>query len=361
MAASCDTIEQALHARGGGRGGTLRLATTQRRRTVHGRGRWLIGVVLLAGLIATAACEASDPTADASEPHRTLGLLRAVPDDDHAALVAELRVRGWSLGSNLRLLPGDPDTIYGDTEEARQALAAWLREDVDVVIAFSTPFAEMLAEQAPSTPGLFVLNDPVAAGLVTDPDRPDGSLTGVTFRTPADRTLDLARQVVGDVDRLGYLWPADDPAVPGHRRAVEIAARDLGIELLDAPFEDEKAVVAAIDELASAEVDLVFIASSTATIRALDAIETALAEHDLPAVANTDFAHFAVLVLTPDGAELRRQLARQAARLLAGAPVSAVPVEDPRKFVVIINRSRILELGLPDVPSAVLQQADVVR
>jgi ABC-type uncharacterized transport system substrate-binding protein len=68
-----------------------------------------------------------------------------------------------------------------------------------------------------------------------------------------------------------------------------------------------------------------------------------------------------VLVLTPDRAEMRRQLGRQVARLLAGAEVASIPVEDPRKFVVIIDRTRASVLGLPELDQELLRQADVVK
>lgn len=327
--------------------------------------RWgsrLVAGSLVLGLTGlTAGCAGNAGGADGADAPPVLGLLRAVPDEDHSALVGELRARGWTPGTDVRLLPADPEATVADEEEARATIRRWVHADVELVVAFSTPLATLLADEAPHTPGLFLVNDPVAAGLVADPDHPDGSLTGVTFRTPADRTLDLASRAVGGANHVGYLWPTGDSGVPGHRAAVEEAADELGFELSEASFDDEDGVADAVAQLAAAGVDLVFLASSTATVQARDAIEAELDRHRLPSVANTDFVTFAVVVLTPDGSEVRRQLARQAARLLAGAPVSAVPVEDPRKFTVIVNRSRIQELGLPDVADEVLRQADVVR
>ncbi|MDX1619442.1 MAG: ABC transporter substrate binding protein [Nitriliruptorales bacterium] len=276
--------------------------------------------------------------------------------------MSELRSRGWRAGDNLVLLPQeDPEAIHPTGDEAREALRAWQRQGVDLVVAFSTPFAQLLADEAPSTPGLFLVNDPVAAGLVSETERPEGSLTGVTFRTPADRTLDLASRMMGGLTTVGYLAPADDAAVPGHRDAVSQAAEELGLGFVAASFAGGDEVPAAVDALVAGGADVVFLATSTNTIRVLEPIEQELRRVGLPAVANTDFATFAVVVLTPDGVEVRRQLARQAARLLSGAPVSAVPVEDPRKFLLIVNASQMETLGFPAPSDDLLREADVVR
>ncbi len=316
----------------------------------------LVGLALVATVLA-GSCRSADPAT--AEPAR-LGVLRAVPDDDHAVIVEELRDRGWG-PTQLEVLPADPLELHPDPEGAAATLDAWVRDGIDLVIAFSTPLAQLAAERAASVPGLFLVNDPVAAGLVTDPRHPDGSMTGVTFRTPADRTLDLADRALGGLSRVGYLFPDGDAGVPGHRRGVLAAAEELGIEVEEASFTDADGVEDAVGQLADAGVQAVLLASSNGTFRVLDAIAAALDAHDLPAIANTDFAEFAVVIVTPDGAEVRRQLARQAVRLLAGADVSAVPVEDPRKFVVILNRTQAAELGLPPFDPDLLRQADVVR
>lgn len=290
-----------------------------------------------------------------------MGMLRIVSDEDHDAFVEELRRQGFEVGSDVELLPEDPDQLYDDVEEAEAALDAWMRGDLDLVVAFSTPFAQLAAGVQGGAPGLFMVNDPVAAGLVQNPQRPEGRMTGVTFRTPADRTLDLASQALGGLERLGYLWPEGDPAVPGHREALLAAAEELDIAVTERSFDSASEIAAAVDELVAADVQAVALPNANASFRAREDLREALDGAGLPAIANSDLIDFAVLILTPDGAELRRQLARQAARILGGARVSSIPVEDPRKFVLIVNETKARELGLPELPEGLVRQADVVR
>lgn len=320
--------------------------------------RTLLAAAFLALL--SVSCDLRGGASDDDIP--LVGLLRVIPDDHQPAFVDELRAQGWSGGRDVEVVPRGPDEVASDPDQARRLLREWARADVDLIVASSTPYAALAAELVPDVPTLFLVVDPVAAGLVRDPARPDSNMTGLTFWTPADRTLDLASQVLGGgLDRVGYLAPVGDPAVEGHLAGVLAASEELGIDLVEVVFDGPEAVPAAVDELSAAGVDLVYLPSANATVQALDVLETALMAARLPVVANADYVDFALLVLAPDGEEVRRQLARQAARLLAGADVSSVPVENPRRFVTTVDRGVADTLGLPPIDPAVLRKMDVVR
>lgn len=315
---------------------------------------WLAAVTLV-------SCAASGPRPAEPADRPLVGLLRVIPDEDQSVFLSELRAQGWSQGRGVQVVPKEPDDVAADEDAARAQLEAWLDDGVDLIVASSTPYAVLAAEVAPGVPMLFLVNDPVAAGLVADERRPEGHVTGVTFRTPADRTLHLADQVIGGIGRVGYLGPTDDPAVAGHWEGVRAAADELGLTLVESSFASPEDVPAAVDELVAAGVDVVYLASANATVRAIEALEVELLAARLPVVANADYVDFALLTLAPDGAELRRQLARQAARILSGAAPSSVPVEDPRRFVTTVDRGIADRLGLPPIPADVLRRVDVVR
>jgi putative ABC transport system substrate-binding protein len=64
----------------------------------------------------------------------------------------------------------------------------------------------------------------------------------------------------------------------------------------------------------------------------------------------------ALVVLQPDGPELSRQAARQIARLLSGASPGSVPVEDPRRYQVVVNQKIARQVGVT-IPPDVLREA----
>ena len=316
--------------------------------------RLLLLVAVLACV--AAACGGGD---DDAPPDRTIAFLRAVgnADEPQAAFLEPLAEAGWIQGENLTIVAGDPMEAHtGDA--AAEAVAGWLDEGVDLIVALSSSGAKVADEAAPDVPVLFLSTDPVATGLVADERAPEGHLTGGTFQVPADRTLDVAIRALGGPVRFGLLWPAEDPAAMPVVDEFERAAGTLDVEVVDRSFADPAEVQAAVDALVAEGAEALVLANAPSLVMAFDAIRDAAVAARLPVFANTS-NDFAVATLRPDTTELYRQLGRQAVRLLSGTPVAKVPVEDPASYVVVVDRSAASKVGLT-LPDDLLELADEV-
>jgi putative tryptophan/tyrosine transport system substrate-binding protein len=315
--------------------------------------------VSLALVIAAGCANASS----AGSQVYTLAFLRAVPPSagTDAALLDELRQAGFVRGRNLRMLSTERGGVYPDPDEARAAVAEWRAEGVDLIVAFSTVGATLARSEAPDADVLFVSNDPVATGLVTDEAAPDDRMTGFAFRVPGDRLIDLARRTIPDLQQLGLAHPRDDPAAVANRDALQAAADDLGVTLLVEPYDDEDgaSVRSAVARLADRGADALMVSNTPAAFRLLEPLRQEAAEQRLAVVAGSGLVDFAVLSLAPDSEEMGRQLGRQAVRLLSGTPAHAIPVEGPRRFVLRLNATVAAELGV-DIPDDVLREAQAV-
>lgn len=318
-------------------------------------------LVLLVALVAATVAACGGVGGDDARPDRTIAFLRAVANTDtaQAELLAELADAGWVEGENLTVLAADPDEAHPTAEEATAAVEGWVEEGVDLILALSSSGAAVADEVAPEVPVLFLSTDPMATGLVADEREPDGHLTGATFRVPADRTLDVTLRALGGLERLGLLWPSEDPAAGPVVDDVERAGGGLGIEVVDRSFTDATDAAAAVEALAADGVQAVLLANAPSTVRAFDAIEPALAAAGLPAIANTT-NDFALVTLQPDTDELYRQLGRQAVRILGGTAVGEVPVEDPAGYRITLDRTAAERLGVV-LPEELLDLADDVR
>jgi putative tryptophan/tyrosine transport system substrate-binding protein len=320
---------------------------------------------LVAALVCCAVmqgCAASSGAAD--DRIRKIAILRSVaapgsPTD--AAFLAELEHHGFVAGRNLAVLGGSDNEVFPDPRQATAAVERWEQEGVEVIVAFSTASAEIARDHAPGAKVLFLVNDPQAAGFVEDEQKPEGRMTGVTFRIPADRMLSLARRMLPGLQTAGLPFPPDDPAaIPNRDRFVEAAA-GLGLELATEEFSGEADLARAVGVLVQERRAQLLLASVSPTAtRALPALAAASTSFGVPYVANVETAEGALMTLSPDGEAIGEQLGRQAVRLLNGATPSSVPVEDPRRFRMTINDTVARSLGM-SIPPAVLREADVVR
>lgn len=314
--------------------------------------------VLLAAVLVTAALTAG--CSDDAPEEKTIAFLRAVAysDGSQEAFLEELESAGWEVGENLTLLSSDPNEAYPEEEAARDAARGFVEDGADLIVALASSSALAAREVAGDVPILFLVNDPVAAGIVTDERAPDGNLTGTSFRVPADRTLDVLRSL-GDIDSVAIVGPANDPAAESVREDLLRASRQLDLRAIEATFADETDAGEAVRTAAADGAEAIALVSSPTTVRAFDAIEAAATEANLPVIANTTVAEFAMVILSPDPEAVYRQMGRQAARLLDGSPVRDVPVEDPAGFVMTVRRDIAERVGI-ELPEDLLARADEV-
>lgn len=296
---------------------------------------------------------------DDAEPDRTIAFVRTspVPAASQQALLDQIEAAGWTVGENLTLLNEDPEAVFSD-EELTDAVDGFVADGADLLIALSTAAARAAMENDEDIPVLVVANDPVASGLVVNPRAPDGIVTGISFQVPADRTIDLARQLVGDDHSLGLLHP-DDPTAKPIVDDMRDAAASLGVQIVSESFVNDDEALAAVSRLAEAGVGAVMLANAPATIAAHGAIEEAATAAGMPVIANTNVNPFAVLVLAPDNIAVYRQLGRQAAQLLGDTDVDRVPVEEPASYNLVVRAGIAEQLGV-EIREELLAQADEV-
>lgn len=295
---------------------------------------------------------------------KKIAYLRSVATPDSPvdeAFIDELAQRGFVEGRNLAIVGGSGDEVFPDPVRAGEAVEAWDEEGVDVIVAFSTLGAGIARDHAPGANVLFLANDPQAAGFVKDERRPEGRMTGVTFRIPADRMLSLARRIIPGLRRVGLAYPPADPAAIPNRDQFARAAADQGLELVSEEFKDAGDLPRVVGNLVhQGRVQLLLASVSPTATRAIPQLAESAAAHRIPFAANVATAEQALLTLSPDSASIGSQLGRQAARLLNGASPASVPVEDPRQFHIGLSQKVAQELGI-ELPPDVVREADVVR
>jgi putative ABC transport system substrate-binding protein len=105
-----------------------------------------------------------------------------------------------------------------------------------VIVAAGLP-AIRAAKDATKTIPIVMLaeGDPVVAGLVSSLGRPGGNVTGLrlTLRNPelAAKRLELLKDAVPGLVRVGVLWSPGSPESVEHWQATQQASQPLGLEL----------------------------------------------------------------------------------------------------------------------------------
>jgi putative tryptophan/tyrosine transport system substrate-binding protein len=268
---------------------------------------------------------------------------------------------GYVVEQNLTL-----ETRYAEGKvEGFAGLAAELVHlKVDVIVVGSTPGVMTVKNATGAIPIVMVTTgDPVASGLVSSLARPGGNITGLTAlgQELGGKRLEVLKETVPKVSLVAVLSNPTNPDSSLSLKGVEAAARALGVQFrvheVHDPTEFDKAFESITHEGARALMvlpDPMFV-SQRGRIVAL------AAKSRLPAMyAHLEFVDAGGLMFYGASlADMWRSAATYVDKILKGAKPANLPVEQPKKFELVINLKAAKQIGLT-IPPNVLARADKV-
>jgi putative ABC transport system substrate-binding protein len=246
------------------------------------------------------------------------------------------------------------------------ALAADLVDrKVDLIAAFGGVASARAAKNATSTtPIVFLIGtDPIADGLAASLARPGGNLTGVTLLIQAlyAKRLELLSELVPQARVIALLLNPNGMNAEGVTKEVQEAARARRLQLHIWKAYSETEIDAAFANLAQRDVDAIVVSANPFFDTHRDQLVGLAARYAVPAMyAWREFAATGGLISYGAGlADVYRQLAIYAGKILRGAKPADLPVQQPTKFALVVNLKTADALGLT-VPPSILARADEV-
>jgi putative ABC transport system substrate-binding protein len=294
----------------------------------------------------------------------TIGFLVSGTPASHgqwfAALVQRLRELGWIEGRTVAI---EYRWAEGRTERAAEIAAEFDRLKVDVIVTSGTAFVVAAKQATPVIPIVFAAaGDPVGTGLVASLARPGGNITGLSIQQTdlAAKRLELLREVVPGLRRLAILGNVGGPAVVLDMREVQAAARTLGLEVITLEIRRGEDIVPAFEAL-NGRADALYVCIDPLVNTHRIRINTLALAARLPTAHGTR-EYVEAGGLMSYGANiphLYRLAADYVDKILRGAKPGDLPVQQPRKFDLIINLTTAKAIGLK-VPESFLLRADEV-
>jgi putative ABC transport system substrate-binding protein len=252
------------------------------------------------------------------------------------------------------------DGVY----ERLPAMAADLvSRQVTVIAAAFLPAAQAARVATATIPIVFNVGvDPIALGLVASLNRPDGNLTGVTqfAAVLVAKRLELLHEVAPQATAIAFLANPTNPSAASNTRDMQAAARTLGLELYVFNASSETDINTAFAALVQRTGALVVQADAFFNSRCEQLV--ALAErHKVPAIYGQRIYPVAGGLMSYTGSQpdAYRQVGLYTGRILKGAKLADLPVQQSTKVEMVINLRTAKTLGLT-VPLPLLGRADEV-
>jgi putative tryptophan/tyrosine transport system substrate-binding protein len=230
----------------------------------------------------------------------------------------------------------------------------------DLIFAVGPEHAAKALQDAHSpVPVVFYANDydPLEKGIITSLSRPSGNITGVYVPTIAlvAKRLEIMREMVPGARRFLVLA---DTFTREQLAAARKAADSMGIELTVAEFAGQPYDFAGAFETGrKARVDAFMVLTSPAFAMHATTWVAMVGQHRLPGIGTGIFADYGLLL--GYGSRLdkgTRRAAELGARILQGAKVADVPVEQDDAFEFVVNSKTARALGIK-VPESIRARA----
>lgn len=322
----------------------------------------------LQGLAIAAAmggpCRTALAQAQAAGPRRVgfLGMTSLAGYADRwNALRQGLQALGWVAGRNLATVERYAD---GDLQRLPALALEILAERVDVLVTHGIPGTRAARQATQTVPIVMAaIADPVAAGLVATYARPGGNITGMAFRAEemAGKRMQLLKEALPRATRVAVLSNPRNPLFSQAMfDAMHAAAQQLGLTLQRFDAGDPQGYPQVLADIAARRFDALAITEEAAFNAHVGPLADLALRHRLPAVGTKAFCDAGGLV--GYGADFNAMFERSAQvvdRLLRGAVVGQLPIEQATRFELAANLRTAKTLGL-DLPEPLLQRVDTL-
>jgi ABC-type uncharacterized transport system substrate-binding protein len=253
----------------------------------------------------------------------------------------------------------------GKVDRLLDLAAELVRLNCDVIVTTGTEAAAVAKKVIKTIPVVMAFGgDAERRGIIASLARPGGNITGLTSINIelSGKRLELLKEIIPKLSQVGYLWSPTNPDADYAMKETETVARSLqlGMQFLEVkgPDDIERAFQAATKKRAQA---LMLGAGGGFLSSHQKRIVELAAKNRLPSVyPNVRYVEAGgLMTYSEDRSEMLRRAAEIVDKILKGTKPADLPVEQPKKFELIINLKAAKQIGLT-IPQRVLARADKV-
>jgi putative tryptophan/tyrosine transport system substrate-binding protein len=272
---------------------------------------------------------------------QTLHLLKALEDG--------LGKLGYRVGDNVLI---EYRFANGDMKRLPALAADLVQLGVEIIVTGNNANTVAAMKATASIPIVMTVSvDPVGAGFVANLARPGGNITGLTQDTGDEingKRLELLKDALPSLSRVGILWNPDFAPNLGRLKATREAARALDLVLVSAEARGRDALEQAFATMMSERAQAFIVLGEPVLFNYRDEIGAMALRNRLPAASTArEYAESGFLLsYGVDFRDLFRRAVVFVDKILKGAKPADLPVEQPTKFELLINLRTAKELGL---------------
>ena len=282
-------------------------------------------------------------------------------DNCRDGFVDGMEKAGYIAGENVVY---DFQSAQGEFSNAISIAQKFKDDQVDIIVAISTPIAQAAAQVTTEIPIIIgAISDPVAANIAESWESSGNNITGMSDAAPNEAQLKLIPRLFPDAKRVGTIYNAGEANSVVQVELSREICQELGLELVEATVSNSSEVLMAAQSLVG-RVDLFYIVTDNAAVSAISSVVKVSLEENIPIiladptnVPDGGFASFGIDYFT-----LGQKSAEKALQVIEGKLPSEIPIgklDKPEELKFVINMDVAKHLNI-EVPTDILSEADSI-
>ena len=272
-----------------------------------------------------------------------------------------LRELGYIEGKNIII---EWRSSEGKIERRSDIAAELVRLKVDVIVSAGPTITRTLKEATSTIPIVMGQDtDPVGSGFVASLARPGGNITGLSTLSPemSGKQLELLKEIVPKLSRVAVIGNSTNPGDAQALRETVLAAGPFEIYLRYLDVQEPKDIEPVFRAVAKGRADaLLLLGNPILNLHRQQVVELATKHRLAASYGRPEYIDAGGLMYYGTNyPDLFRRAATYVDKILKGAKPGDLPVEQPKKFELIISLKAAKQIGLT-IPPNVLARADKV-
>jgi len=277
-----------------------------------------------------------------------------------------LRDLGYIEGKNIAIEWRTQEGTYQHIRDRLPALAAELvRLQVSVIVATGSGDVRAAREATATIPIVMIVDsDPVGRGFIASLSRPGGSITGLTNFAPelSGKRLELLKEIAPKFSHVAVFGTSTSEGNAQELTAVDAVAKVFGVKLQFLDVQGPKDFETAFRTAGKGHADaaLMMVSGAVAVPQRTEIAALAVKSRIPVIYQRREYVEAGgLLSYGVNIADMDRRAAYYVDKILKGVKPADLPIEQPKKFELIINLKAAKQIGLT-VPPNVLARADKV-
>jgi ABC-type uncharacterized transport system substrate-binding protein len=294
------------------------------------------------------------------EPRIGVLIYGAPTRPENLALASELRKFGYVAGRNITY------EVRATNDVGQLPVSAYelVRTKPDVLVCAGATSASALASATKQIPIVVTVTvDPISSGLTTSFARPSRNITGFTSSSPklAAKRLELLAELIPGLRKVVYLSVPAGSIVAIFEKHVRSAAKALGVDVISVPMATAKDVEHAFDIVDREHSQAIMVEVNPNNVRLSAQIIDECLVRDLPSIHPWFFEvrEGALMSYGPAALENHAGAASYVDRILKGAKVADLPIQEPTAIKLAINMRTARSIKIK-IPNSIFVRADEV-